>query len=158
MCPCPAPPHIPTTGRAFSHLMGGQAWHYHQTRQEAAAEQDTHPVSARSRQHSPSVLWWLSARASCCTNHLGSHLLQSHGAGQALPFVPKTRLSGEASAMWGLALAFLTAPLHLLRTGTESKRTPWLRSSEAARPLCPDLSERWGRNICVQPGRRMSPK
>lgn len=86
-CPASHPNNRLVAGRAFSHLMGVQALDYHQIKQEAAAEQeDTHLVSRLVLEAGSThrVLHRLSARASCCTSLLQSHLLQSHGAGQAL--------------------------------------------------------------------------
>lgn len=130
--PCPAPPHIPTIGwwlaEPFHTSWGSRHGIITRYRGSSCRAGHTHCecLGAPSRQHSPPVLQWFSARASCCMSHLWSHLLQSQEQGRHSSLFPKRHCLDEASAMWGLALAFLMAPLHLPEE--PSKGRPWLRS------------------------------
>lgn len=137
-------------GRAFSHLMGVQVWDYHQTKQEAAAEKDTHPVN-------PLVLEAGSTHPHSCRGSVPGPLAvqatfratssRDMEQGRHFPLFLKFDCLDEASAMWGLALAFRMAPFHLPRTAFQ-KHTPWHRGSSHSIRIC------WraggGTSVCSQ--------
>lgn len=148
-CPTSHPSNRLVAGRAFSHPTGVQAWDYHQLKQEAAAEQeDTHPVSVL-------VLEAGSTHRQSCSGSVPGPLAVQTTCGATSPLFPKCDCLDEASAMWGLALAFLMAPFHLPRTAFQTSSL-----AQSSLPLLPRPleSQRYWKEICVQPGRRMSPK
>lgn len=129
-------------GRASSHPTGVQAWDYHQLKQEAAAEQeDTHPVSVL-------VLEAGSTHRQSCSGSVPGPLAVQTTLGATSPLFPKCDCLDEASAMWGLALAFLMAPLHLPRTA--------FQTNSLARAHCHSSQIHWRargagrRSVCSQ--------